>query len=54
MILTVKDKFGDAGNCGGPRRYKEQRQYHLWGDAAMKAQEYRPFRMMVEVARSDL
>ena len=48
---TVVDKLRYKRNHGCPASDKEQRQHHFWCNTAVDAEEDRPFRMVVEVAR---
>lgn len=51
---TVVDKLRYKRNHGCPASYKEQRQHHFWCNTAVDAEEDRPFRMVIEVARANL
>jgi hypothetical protein len=54
MRHTVMYKFRYKRNHARPTSYEEQRENHFWCHTAMNTQEHRPFRMVVEVAWSNL
>lgn len=51
---TIINEFADAGNHGRPAANKGKRKDHLRGDAPVQPQEDWPFRVVIEVARTDL